>query len=154
MLAMVNKGPKNITIKEALKEARPFVWKYLWTEVLGGIIILGGLILLVVPGIIWAVSFSMTCWIVLLEGKTNWTALKASKELVKGYWWPVFGRGLLILCLSILLSIITSPFDRSAGGQSKYNIVRSIVDIVATPFTVAYLYNMYKSLRNIKKQPA
>src|SRR3989338_8229588 len=45
-----------------------FFWRYLGSMILYGLIVLGGFILLIVPGIIWSIKYSMTPFLISLAG--------------------------------------------------------------------------------------
>jgi hypothetical protein len=77
------KGEKT-TLREAYQVAIKTFWPSLGVAVLRALIVLGGLILLIVPGIIWAMRYSLATQLVVLEGKTGWDAMAKSKELTNG----------------------------------------------------------------------
>lgn len=77
------KGEKT-SFREAYQIAIKFFWPSLGVAVLRALIVIGGLILLIVPGIIWAMRYSLATQIVVLEGKNGWEAMTKSKELTKG----------------------------------------------------------------------
>ncbi len=60
------------------------VVKYLLASILYGLIVLGGMILLIVPGIIWAIQFQFFSLGVIEKGLGPIEALKASSQLTKG----------------------------------------------------------------------
>ncbi len=62
---------------------------------LTGFAVLGGYILLILPGIWFAVASSMAISAFLEEGVTGTTAIARSMELVKGRWWKTLWRMIL-----------------------------------------------------------
>lgn len=80
-------------------------WRTLWTYVVGGIlyglIVLGGLILLIVPGIMWALKYSQYAYLIVDKGMGPIEALKESGNITSG----LKGR-LLLMWLSIVGVII------------------------------------------------
>jgi hypothetical protein len=115
---------------------------YLWTEFLGGIIILIGILLLIIPGIMWAVSYSLACYVVLFEGMSGMTALRQSKSYVKGHWWGVFGRYVALMIPLAIFSIIISLV-----GDTPSRIISLFT---VTPFSMIYAYFMYQDLKAAK----
>jgi len=73
---------------------------YLFGYVLYLLIILGGMILLIIPGIIWAIKFQFFGYLIVDRGLGPIEALKKSAAITKGVKWNLFLFGLL-------LSIIT-----------------------------------------------
>ncbi len=102
-----------------------------------GIICVGWFVLLVIPGIIFTVWFSLSLYVFVFEGKGGMSALYRSKDLVSGYWWPVFLR---MLIFGIISSII-----------GWFPVIGSVVGIFfLIPVGVIYSYYIYDDLRMIK----
>lgn len=95
-----------------VKEVYSFAWRKAWGFFLLGamlsLIILGGAILLIIPGIIFSVWFYFSKFIYIYDGLEIKESLRRSKELVAGRFWPVTGRlfviGLLMGILQLLVS--------------------------------------------------
>lgn len=68
---------------------------------LTGLITLFGFLLFIIPGLIFLVWFSFAAIIAVIEGK-GVSAIKESKALVAGRFWPVAGR---LFVLSILTNV-------------------------------------------------
>lgn len=79
----------------------PF-WKYTGSTVLFGIIFLVGLVLLVVPGIIWSIMFGFAGYFVIDKTMGPIEALKESKRITYGYKWELFLLGVFTLLLALL----------------------------------------------------
>lgn len=62
-----------------------YFWRYLGASILYGLIIFAGLILFVVPGIIWALKYSMTLNLIVDKDFGIMDALKKSAEMTNGY---------------------------------------------------------------------
>jgi len=84
-------------------------WRYVGTAILYGLIILGGFILLIVPGIVWGIKFGLCFYFVVDKGLDPIEALKASSRTTMGVKWQLFGfaviRGLITL-LGLLCLIV------------------------------------------------
>lgn len=77
-------------------------WRYMGTAILYGLIILGGFILLIIPGIIWSVKFSLCFYFVIDKGLGPVQALKASSRTTMGVKWQLFGFGILCSLINFL----------------------------------------------------
>jgi uncharacterized membrane protein len=97
-------------------------WRYLGTTVLSLLTILGGFILLVIPGIYWAIRFSFSP-IVVIDTKLGPVAsMKESWALTRGSFWKILWFWMVIglfnllgiICLVIGL-IITIPVSTLAA---------------------------------------
>lgn len=77
-------------------------WNYLGGAILYGLIVLGGTLLLIVPGIIWSVQFSLWRYFVIDKGLGPIEALKASSRATNGAKWELFVFE--IVCALIVLA--------------------------------------------------
>lgn len=80
----------------------PMFFKYLGGSILYGLIIIGGLILLIVPGIIWAIKFCFFGYFIIDKELGPIEALKRSSIITKGAKWDLFLFGLLTIGINIL----------------------------------------------------
>jgi uncharacterized membrane protein len=80
----------------------PLFFKYLASSVLYGLITLGGLILLIIPGIIWGIKFYFFGYSIVDQGAGPIEALKRSSAITMGAKWDLFLFGLLIIGINIL----------------------------------------------------
>jgi uncharacterized membrane protein len=98
--------------KEVFKIGFKKIGKYLLATLVLGIIIFFGLILLVIPAIIFGIWYSFTLLLVLDKDMGIGEALKKSKEMVNGKFWKILGRSAVFGSFSIVISIVVSivPF--------------------------------------------
>jgi len=108
---------KKINLKSALNQAKPFVLPSLAMAILLVLAVVGGLILFIIPGLIFMAWFSLAPYAMVNEKLGAVASLKRSKELVKGRVWEMwalswmptiaalipFVGGLLNFVLSIVL---------------------------------------------------
>lgn len=92
----------------ALWHPSPF-WKYLLATLLMSIAVGLGLLLLIVPGIIFALMFAFAPLIVIDRGLDPIEALKESKRITEGHRWQLLGLALLstlIVLLGLLAAVV------------------------------------------------
>ena len=77
-------------------------FKYLAGTFLYQLIVLGGTLLLIVPGIIWAIKFQYYGYFIVDKELGPIKALEASSELTEGVKWDLFLFGLLLFCIDLL----------------------------------------------------
>lgn len=141
---------KPVNINDSLKKAWGFWLSYLWLSILVGIVTMIGLIILIIPGIILVVYYAFAMYILVAENIQGWAAAKKSMNLVKNYWWAVFGRILLVgIALYIPIMLITWVFGLIS--LELMSIVSMILATIIVPFGVVYSYLMYQNLKQIKK---
>lgn len=106
---------------------------------LAGMSIVGGLILLVVPGVIFAIWFALVVPIVAIEGDNQKHVLRRSRALTKGYRGRIFGilvvGGFTFMILAFLLGIPLAFIDHWAIAAT----VDSTLDVTYRFFTVLAL---------------
>lgn len=90
------------------KEAFPKIWTYFIVSLLYLLVVLGGLVLLVVPGVIFALWFNFVGFIIVLNGVGVKKAFQESKKLVKGRFWQIFYRVIVLILAVGLINIIFS----------------------------------------------
>ncbi len=76
------------------------VWTLFLASVLTGLIIVGGLILFIVPGVYFLTRYSMVRFVVI-EGATVGESLKKSSHLTEGVKWRLLGFLLALLGLNV-----------------------------------------------------
>lgn len=80
----------------------PLFFKYLFSSILYGLIVLGGMILLIIPGIIWAIKFQFFTYFIVDKELGPIEALKRSSAITKGAKWDLFFFGLLLGLINLL----------------------------------------------------
>lgn len=138
LVVIINKEKK--PLKDAFRTAWQMLPALFWIELLYSLAVLGGLLLLVVPAIIFGIWFSFATYIFVAEGIKGKEALKKSKQLVKGNWWPVFGRFALLFVAGII--------------TSNLNFIGFLIDMFFLyPYSLVYGYLIYQELNAANKQP-
>ena len=85
----------------ALWHPQPF-WKYLGASILYALALVVGLILLVVPGIIFALMFMFTTFIVIDRELGPVEAMKESNRITHGHKWSLLGFTLVLVLINLL----------------------------------------------------
>jgi uncharacterized membrane protein len=96
-------NPETVDLS-TLWHPQPF-WKYLVAEILVGLAIGIGFILLIIPGIIATIFFMFTTFIVIDKELGPIEAMKESMRIGRGYRWPLLGL-IVLLLLIMLLGVI------------------------------------------------
>jgi len=75
--------------------------KFLFGSVLYGLIVMAGLILLIVPGIIWAIKYQFFVYLIIDKNLSPMEAIKKSGEITMGSKGKLFWLGLLLGLINI-----------------------------------------------------
>ncbi len=136
--------------KKVLTESKALFLPYLLTSILVVIVIMVGFVLFILPGIFLSIALGFYNYALILENKRGWDSAQRSKELVKGYWWAIFGRMFLFGLVIALLAAIFAGIIGVMQSEVLNAIASAIINIIVTPIAVAYSYLIYKSLQSIK----
>lgn len=127
---------ESLEIKITLKSGWAKTWKFFLVSLALMFVVVLGFLLLVIPGIIFAVWFSFSQFILISEGLGVRASLAKSKKLVKGRFWQVLGR-LIVFALTIGLFQIFLSLVPFVGG---------IASLFFTPLFILPSYLLYKEL--------
>jgi hypothetical protein len=117
---------------------------------------LGGTLLLIIPGIIFAVWYSFTSYAVIFEVLKGLNAMRASKSLVVGRWWPILWRlavatlvfGFLNSVLSYVLAYIIRMLPLPMFIQSaSASVLASLVSAIIAPLSAGAILILYLSAK-------
>ncbi len=137
MIYAVKEEHATSSMKNLLLAVRGKMASYYWIVFLRGLASVVGFILFIIPGIIFSVWFCLSQYAFVFEDKKGSGALGRSRQLIKGYWWPVLGRLLILMVIAVLISSI-----------SKIGFL--INSLFTVPFGIVYLYVIYEDLKQIK----
>ncbi|MDD2680909.1 MAG: hypothetical protein PHE20_02260 [Patescibacteria group bacterium] len=136
------------SVNEDFKESKKYFWRYLWASLLVSLISIALMIFFIIPGIIVAVLYSFALFVVVFENGRIFSSVEKSYDLVKRYWWPVFGRFMLLgLIAVILISVTNIPLEYLEGTAKEiYSVVFNLIWALLTPYFLVYTYFMYRDL--------
>jgi uncharacterized membrane protein len=93
---------RGLSLKVLLYSGYTYFWKMLGTGILYFLIVLAGTILLIIPGIYWAVRYRFSMYAVIDEGLGPVDAIKRSGQLTRGVWWHLFLFYLVMIGINII----------------------------------------------------
>jgi hypothetical protein len=127
------------------------LWSILLVSVLVGLATLGGLILLIIPGIYIGVRLAVSIQALVVEGRRGTEAMGRSWALVVGHWWHAFGTLLVAaLITGVVNSVITAPF--SAGAWFAQAVAAAVATTVTMPYGALVGVLLYLDLRARKER--
>ena len=149
------------------EEFRKALRAWPWLFVAGIVYLLAvglGAVLLIVPGLILAISLMFEEFGVVLQGYGPIQALNYSHNLVWGHWWRTLGLlVLMLLPLWVLVAIASGLLGIDAGNPGEMTITgrgmfeQGVLDMVFfalfAPFGYSILYVYYHDLKLRKQNP-
>ncbi len=124
------------TYREALKR----YLRVLWVAVLLLLVVLGGTLLLVIPGILLALRYGLAIPAAILEDKRGWAAMRRSHELTRGRLGTLFSLlfvpgivfGFFVIIATILTMAAFSFLGAVVGIGLPYPFVDNIIAYIGT----------------------
>jgi len=132
---------KPVTTAAAVGRAFRAFFPLLWTSFLMGVAIMGGFILLIIPGIIAAFWFSLATQVVVVEGVSGLKALKRSRALMKGNIGTLFVLGLVMapIIWGVQFAVVFIPQPHARALISA--LVGAVMTVFASAATVVFYFS-------------
>lgn len=108
---------REITILQSYRIALRKLWTLLGARIVAGLLVGLGTMLLLIPGILLAVSFSLITPVVMLEDASAGKSRERSRELTAGFRWQIFA---LFLIYYIVYWLIILVFGSLLGALSGF----------------------------------
>lgn len=147
-----------IAVMSALKFGGRYILRLVLIQLVVTLIVFVGMLLCVVPGIIWALSYSLVIPVAVLENSSSGGIIRQrSWDLVKGSRWKVFAVLAIIVVAQVLLSLSGSFFIQlfygsvSGTGQALGGIISSVAGLLTFPLQPIAVTLLYYDLR-IRKE--
>jgi hypothetical protein len=141
--------------RESLRFARSKLGSLLWLSFLLIVLIVPAFLACILPAVYLWGAWAVATPVLLFDGEKGWSALKRSRELVKGRWWPTVG---VLVLMSILTSLVSAVFLGLFAGVvsvSDNEVAAAVADAIAqtastaltTPLSAAVVTVLYFDLR-------
>ena len=141
--------------EKVFESSKDLFWPYLGLSILTAVLIFLWLLLLIIPGIIFSVFYVFAVYVFFCEDKRGMEAIKRSKNLVKGYFWQIFGRILfLFLVTLIFVSIIgfpSFPLAKESTAYEIWDVIMQIINMIVAPVYIIFFFKIYRDLVKIKQ---
>lgn len=133
-------------IKSGIKKLLPLAW----VGGLSALLIAGGTLLLVVPGILFGIWFSFASIILVDEDVRGMAALVKSREYIRGYAWQVAGNFLVLGLLVYVANIAISLIGALSQSSLFSSLLKLALSILSTPFSLAFTYVLFLNVKDCK----
>lgn len=158
---------KDVKLETLGRKAWRLVPHFILVAILNALVVLGGTILFIVPGLVFWVWYGFIQLEVVLHKKRGWEAFVASRDLVRGRFWPVAWRLLggplfIILCyffaasiLVALIALFTNTPEALLNPENAplwVEVVTSILEMLALPLFVIYSTVLYLDVRSTQEK--
>jgi len=140
------------TIGSSLLKGLKLIIPLFVAMILQTLVVLGGSLAIVIPGILVAVYLTVAGMVIVGDGKRGFGALMESFSLVRGRWWAVFGRALVMgILVAIISGVLTFVGEAIGGKGSAVATVFSVLGNLITVFIAStYMVCLYKNLKETR----
>jgi hypothetical protein len=146
-----------VTISQALSRAIKSLWTLSLAQFAVLLWVFIGFVLLILPGILWSLSYSLVVPVVLIEGQNAAASLKRSWNLVKDNRGKVFAVLVVVSALQWLLGFGVGSLSKlfltmeSGSGSLMHSALENITEIFLTPLGIIADILLYYDFR-IRKE--
>ena len=139
----IRDGRADLSVGETFSAATPYIASVAGASILAGIAIVFGLILLIIPGLALITIWCLIVPVIVLEQTGALASFGRSMQLVRGYFWNVFGTlfivWVILLGVGIVLGTIFSFMPHLLGNFLSQVISGTLV----APFLALVVTSMY-----------
>ncbi len=149
----VQDGRRDHSVRELMRSVEPVFGPLILVSILFGIGLAIGFVLLIIPGLILLVLWSVVAPVTVLERPGVFAAFRRSRELVRGNGWDVFGVIVIVFVVVFVISIVAGVAASGLGAVGRA-LVQWAVNSALAPVTALSASVMYFALRGAHPEPA
>ncbi|MFL0356885.1 glycerophosphoryl diester phosphodiesterase membrane domain-containing protein [Erythrobacter sp. GH1-10] len=125
-------------------------WPWIGIYILTMLGILFGLVFLIVPGVILAIRWLIALPLVIEGRLPAMDTFGASWEMTRGRSWSIFGAGLILLIIKMVIGGILGGSTLLFGGTASIGaaVVSAISEAISTIIFAAFAVGAYRLLRD------
>jgi len=136
-LVLADREGRVLSVQDALWLAASRWRASVGTQIMVNFFFVLGLLALVLPGIFVRVAMLFAILQVALRDLSGFAAIKASWALIRGRWWAVFGRLLLLALMFVALAVVVVVPVVFLPEHYVVDVVTSLlIDVIAAFFLV------------------
>jgi hypothetical protein len=106
LLYSVTHRDRHVPLQESFDWIKANAGSYIWISILTVLVVWGGFLLFIIPGVILGVYISLSQYAFANEGVKGIAALQRSFALVRGHWWAVAWRIFVMALIMVLLVFV------------------------------------------------
>lgn len=138
----IQDGRRDHSVGDLIRSVEPVFWPLTAVSILFAIALGIGFLLLIIPGLILMVIWSVVAPVTVLERPGPFPAFGRSRELVRGNGWNVFGVILLVFLavavISIAAALVASPLGSVGRALVQWAVDAAIAPVTALSASVLY----------------
>ncbi|MGH7888822.1 MAG: hypothetical protein ACREPG_13250 [Candidatus Binatia bacterium] len=147
----------HVAINAALRRGLTNFWSVSMAQITVSIRVVIGLLLLIVPGVLWLLSYSLVVPTILVEGQKAMPSLRRSRELMRGQRGKAFAIMIVLILLEAISGAGISSVSKviigtdSTSGLVLHAAITSLMSIFLAPLGIVATILLYYDMR-IRKE--
>jgi hypothetical protein len=151
----VQDGRRDSSVGELFRSVGPVLGPLIGASILYGIAVGIGFFLLIVPGCILLTIWAVIAPAIVIEKKDVMSSFGRSRELVRGFGWPVFGSVVVATLITAIASVIlTGIAEAIAGGPILRIVFGALASTLTAPVGGLVAAVLYYRLLELKGDSA
>jgi hypothetical protein len=144
-------GRRDYDIGELLRAAVPFIFPLIVTGLFYGLCVVVGLVLIIVPGLIFLTWFSLFAPAIVIEQRGIFDSFNRSRELVRGNGWRVFGVLVVAFLIQAVIQNILGRIGINADSLVLRTVLAIVGGVITAPIMALAVSVVYFQLRELKE---
>jgi hypothetical protein len=145
----VRDGRADMSIKETVSAAFPYLWPVAGASILAAIAIWIGLLLLIVPGLFLITIWAVIVPVIVIERSGALASFGRSRALVRGHGWHVFWTLVLVFLIMIAVNIVLGLVFRALPHALGSGLSAIISGTLISPYLALVVTLVYYRLVGI-----
>ena len=153
-------------LNKTINSGKKYFWKFVWFSIVIFFFLILLFLALIIPGIIFAVYWTLAIYIYFDSKKTVVQSLSASFHMIKGNWWRIFGYTILLFLIlgvvGMIINLIGLPIGillKNLGLPDLWisflnfilsDVINLIYALISVPFSILFYKNIYLEMRGNK----
>ncbi|HWD75640.1 MAG TPA: hypothetical protein VG371_10900 [Solirubrobacteraceae bacterium] len=135
-------GRRDHSVADLLRSVEPVLLPLMGVSVLYAVGVAIGFVLLIIPGLILLVMWSVVAPVTVVERPGVLAAFARSRELVRGNGWAVFGvivlLGLAVVVVSVAAGLAAASLGSVGGAVIEWAVTAAVAPLAALSASVLY----------------
>jgi hypothetical protein len=147
-------GRRDHDIGSLFRAASPFIGKLIGAGLLAGIAITIGLLLLIAPGLYLLTIWAVIVPAIVLERVGVFDSFGRSRQLVKGYGWPVLGVLVCLFVVQVVLSLVLNAIIYGIVSNLVGYLIGDLISrTLIAPLSALAAAVLYFELKRLHSEP-
>ncbi len=138
----------NISSFGIFKKSLKKVWPLLLASLLGGLIIVGGFVLFVIPGILFSILLSFSAYFVVMDNISPIEAMRKSVYIVSKNFGAIFIRLVVLFVIGFVGGLIINMLT-GQDGSILGSILSLVFNLLFGWYSISYILSLFQESKKV-----